>query len=75
MSDEDRQAKVIERYQMREMKYKEGPSSEDVWVQRTTMVVGAFEEDYEAAEREEERIRREWGNRLKFWERLSKRDL
>lgn len=54
MSDAERQARVMEWYQAREMKkYKaEGPSSEDVWVQREEMVVGAFTQDYEAANEE-----------------------
>lgn len=63
MSEEERQQRVIERYQMREMKYREGPSSEDVWVQRTTMVVGAFEGDHSAAIWAEEQRRRGAGVR------------
>lgn len=59
MSDEERQGKVLEHYQMRETKYRVGPSSEDVWVQRETMLVGAFEGDLEAVMAEEKRRREE----------------
>ena len=56
MSDEERQRKVMERYEMGEMKkYRGGPSSEDVWVQRTTMLIGAFEGDPDRTVIEEER--------------------
>lgn len=47
MSEEDRKRRVMEWYQTRERKYQEEPSSEDVWVQRETMLVGAFERDYD----------------------------
>lgn len=55
MRDEERQGRVLEHYRVREMKYRTGPSSEDVWVQRETMLVGAFGGDLEAALAEEKR--------------------
>ncbi len=57
MSEEERQGKVLDHYQKREAKYRVGPSSEDVWVQRATMLVGAFEGDLEAVLAEERRRR------------------
>lgn len=61
MGDEERQGRVLEHYRLREMKYRVGPSSEDVWVQRDTMLVGAFEGDLEAAMADEEKRSREGG--------------
>lgn len=59
MSDEERQGRVMEHYRMREMKYREGPSSEDVWVQRTTMLEKAFSGDRDAAVALEEKIEKQ----------------
>lgn len=65
MSEEERQGKITEWYQKREeTKYRQGqgPSSEDVWVQRTTMLMGAFQQDWDAAVAEDEtrmRMKRE----------------
>jgi hypothetical protein len=59
MSEEERQGKVLDHYRRREAKYRNGPSSEDVWVQRATMLVGAFEGDLEAVLAEERRRREE----------------
>ncbi|KAL8893976.1 MAG: hypothetical protein Q9192_004739 [Flavoplaca navasiana] len=57
LGDEEREKRVREHYRLREMKYRLGPSSEDVWKQRTTMVEGAFERSLE----EDERVEREMG--------------
>ncbi len=57
LGDEEREKRVREHYRLREMKYRVGPSSEDVWKQRTRMVEGAFErslEEDESVEREME---------------------
>lgn len=59
MRDEDRQERVLEHYRVRETKYRTGPSSEDVWVQRETMLVGAFGADLEAMLAEEKRAKGE----------------
>lgn len=61
MSDEERQGRVLEHYRVRETKYRVGASSEDVWVQRETMLVGAFEGDLEAVLAEEKRRKGEGG--------------
>ncbi|KAL8947446.1 MAG: hypothetical protein Q9222_006274 [Ikaeria aurantiellina] len=53
LGDEERQSRIREHYKLREMKYKVGPSSEDVWKPRTRMVEGAFERSLEADERAE----------------------
>ncbi|KAL8764676.1 MAG: hypothetical protein Q9209_007936 [Squamulea sp. 1 TL-2023] len=53
LGDEEREKRVREHYRLREMKYKVGPSSEDVWKPRTRMVEGAFERSLEDDERME----------------------
>ncbi|KAI4087683.1 MAG: hypothetical protein LQ339_008843 [Xanthoria mediterranea] len=55
LGDEEREKRVREHYKLREMKYRVGPSSEDVWKPRTRMVEGAFERSLE----EDERMERE----------------
>ncbi|MCJ1463047.1 hypothetical protein MMC07_001651 [Pseudocyphellaria aurata] len=50
MSDKERQDRFLNHFKKRERKYADGPSSEDVWEPRETMVVGAFEKDWEAVE-------------------------
>lgn len=55
MNDEERERRVREHYQQREVKYKVGPSSEDVWRQRERRVEGAFEGDMVKAEEAERR--------------------
>lgn len=54
MSDELRMKTVRDHYRQRAVKYKVGPSSEDVWEVRLERVEGAFEGDLEGLEREEE---------------------
>lgn len=59
MSDKERQERVLDRYRKRDRKYVDGPSSEDVWKARETMVVGAFGGDFEAVESSEKILKRE----------------
>lgn len=54
LGDEERESRIRDHYKLREMKYRIGPSSEDVWKPRTRMVETAFDGDLEAVEREEE---------------------
>ena len=62
MGDEERQKRVKEHYWRREEKYRQGPSSEDVWALRGKMVrgdggEGRFDGDLEAVEvRERARV-------------------
>ncbi|SLM41082.1 Protein of unknown function DUF3128 [Lasallia pustulata] len=53
MSDEERMRRVQDHYRQRAVKYKVGPSSEDVWEVRMERLEGAFEGDLERLEREE----------------------
>lgn len=58
MGDEERQKRVREHYWRREEKYRQGPSSKDVWAVRGEMVrgdrgEGRFEGDLEAVEKRE----------------------
>ncbi|KAL9024377.1 MAG: hypothetical protein Q9196_006564 [Gyalolechia fulgens] len=60
LGDEERASRIRDHYKLREMKYRVGTSSEDVWKPRTRMVESAFDGDLEADERaEEERTRME----------------
>ena len=74
MSDEERARRVREHYWKRDEKYRQGPSSEDVWAAREELVrkdsgEGCFEGDWEALEREE----KEKMMRAKVWERLKRK--
>ena len=51
LGDEERERRVIDHYRLRELKYRVGSSSEDVWKQRSRMVENAFSGDLEAAEK------------------------
>lgn len=51
MDEKQRKERLMEHYRKRERKYVDGPSSEDVWKARRTMVVGAFEGDFDAVEK------------------------
>ncbi|PLN80270.1 hypothetical protein BDW42DRAFT_171154 [Aspergillus taichungensis] len=51
-SDHERQKAVREHYRKKAMKYKTGPSSEDVWDMRMQPVRNAFQGDFAALERE-----------------------
>ncbi|KAI4178194.1 MAG: hypothetical protein L6R41_008501 [Letrouitia leprolyta] len=60
LGDEERARRIRDHYKLREMKYRVGTSSEDVWKPRTRMVEGAFDGDLEADERaERERMQAE----------------
>ena len=72
MSDSERKERVLERYRRKERKYVDGPSSEDVWKARKTMVVGAFEGDFEAVEDSLALLEREKGMKL-FWDNKNKK--
>ncbi|KAG5292678.1 DUF3128 superfamily domain-containing protein [Histoplasma ohiense] len=51
-SAEEKARMVADRYRRKAVKYKTGPSSEDVWDVRTEPVKGAFQGDLKALERE-----------------------
>ncbi|KAI4128449.1 MAG: hypothetical protein LQ338_002722 [Usnochroma carphineum] len=55
LGDQERERRIRDHYKLREMKYRVGSSSEDVWKPRTKMVEGAFDgdNDLEAVERAE----------------------
>ncbi|KAL8937697.1 MAG: hypothetical protein Q9216_004292 [Gyalolechia sp. 2 TL-2023] len=60
LGDEERGRRIQDHYKLREMKYRVGASSEDVWKPRTRMVESAFDGDLEADERaEKERMQAE----------------
>ncbi|KAI9831237.1 MAG: hypothetical protein M1819_005165 [Sarea resinae] len=48
--EEKKKVMIQEHYRQRAVKYKVGPSSEDVWEARTEPVLGAFSEDPDAVE-------------------------
>ncbi|PGH06353.1 hypothetical protein AJ80_08187 [Polytolypa hystricis UAMH7299] len=50
-SDNERAKLISDRYRAKAVKYKTGPSSEDVWDVRTEPVRGAFDADFLAMER------------------------
>ncbi|OAX85035.1 hypothetical protein ACJ72_00595 [Emergomyces africanus] len=51
-SDEEKAKMISNRYRKKAVKYKTGPSSEDVWDVRTEPVRGAFQGDFKSLERE-----------------------
>ncbi|KAL8663160.1 MAG: hypothetical protein Q9202_004092 [Teloschistes flavicans] len=51
LGEEERERRVQKHYRLRELKYKVGHSSEDVWKGRTRMVDGAFEGYFEGDQR------------------------
>ncbi|KAL8735727.1 MAG: hypothetical protein Q9181_002710 [Wetmoreana brouardii] len=51
LGDQERQGRVWEHYKLRQLKYRVGPSSEDVWKPRARMVESAFDGDLEGDER------------------------
>lgn len=60
LGDKERGSRIQDHYKLREMKYRVGTSSEDVWKPRTRMVESAFDGDLEADERaEKERMQAE----------------
>ncbi|KAH3519846.1 hypothetical protein KXV55_006890 [Aspergillus fumigatus] len=52
MADEERKKVIRDHYRKKAIKYKTGPSSEDVWDLRREPVQHAFQGDFEALERE-----------------------
>ncbi|KAL8741122.1 MAG: hypothetical protein Q9190_006239 [Brigantiaea leucoxantha] len=48
LGQEEKRDRIWDHYKSREMKYKTGPSSEDIWKPRARMVTGAFSRDLEA---------------------------
>ena len=74
MGDEEREKRVREHYWRKEGKYRQGPSSEDVWALRGEMVrEGRFDGDLEAVEgRERERERGEEMRRVGRGEELAR---
>jgi len=60
--EEEGKKTIRDHYRKKAIKYKTGPSSEDVWEVRTEPLRGAFEGDFAALERqmeeEEENMRR-----------------
>ena len=52
MNEERRIARVQEHYRKKDLKYRDGKSSEDVWEMRDQVLEGAFEGDLDAALRE-----------------------
>ncbi|KAL9577187.1 MAG: hypothetical protein Q9212_006528 [Teloschistes hypoglaucus] len=62
LGDEEKERRVQKHYQLRELKYKVGPSSEDVWKGRTRMVEGAFEGYLEEERRMASERTKELGN-------------
>jgi hypothetical protein len=61
MSEEEREERVKEHYWNKDRKYREGPSSEDVWRLRESPVEGAFEGDWRGVLEEMRRAGREEG--------------
>ncbi|KAL8956184.1 MAG: hypothetical protein Q9193_006220 [Seirophora villosa] len=53
LGDKERETRIMNYYKKREMKYRAGASSEEVWEPRTRMVDSAFDWDLEAAEKAE----------------------
>jgi Protein of unknown function (DUF3128) len=65
---EDREREVADHYRKKAIKYKQGPSSEDVWEMRTEPVKDAFQGDLEALEREVVEWRRQNPGVKQPWE-------
>ncbi|EGD90282.1 hypothetical protein H112_01737 [Trichophyton rubrum D6] len=59
LPDEEREKAISDRYRRKAIKYKTGPSSEDIWELRKEPVVGAFQGNYLAFEREMERLKQQ----------------
>lgn len=56
---EERERMIADRYRKKAIKYRTGPSSEDVWELRTKPLKGAFQGDFVALERQMEREQQE----------------
>jgi Protein of unknown function (DUF3128) len=64
----DRERAIADHYRKKVIKYKQGPSSEDVWQIRTEPVKDAFQGDLEALEREVAEWRRQNPGAKEPWE-------
>jgi hypothetical protein len=64
----DRERAIADHYRKKAIKYKQGPSSEDVWQIRTEPVKDAFQGDLEALEREVAEWRRQNPGAKEPWE-------
>lgn len=53
--DDERKKVIRDHYRRKAVKYKSGPSSEDIWDLRSEPVRNAFRGDFEALEREMEK--------------------
>lgn len=65
---DDRERAIADHYRKKVVKYKQGPSSEDVWKMRTEPVKDAFQGDLEALEREVAEWRRQNPGAKEPWE-------
>ena len=65
---EERERTIADHYRRKAIKYKQGPSSEDVWEMRTEPVKDAFQGDLEALEREVAEWRRQNPGAKEPWE-------
>lgn len=63
-----RESAIADHYRKKVIKYKQGPSSEDVWEMRTEPVKDAFQGDLEALEREVAEWRRQNPGAKEPWE-------
>jgi Protein of unknown function (DUF3128) len=64
----DREKAIADHYRKKVIKYKQGPSSEDVWEMRTEPVKDAFQGDLEALERQVDEWRRQNPGAKEPWE-------
>lgn len=65
---EDREKAIADHYRKKAIKYKQGPSSEDVWEMRTEPVKDAFQGDLEALERKVAEWRRQNPSAREPWD-------
>jgi hypothetical protein len=68
-AEKDRKLAIQDHYRKRAVKYKTGPSSEDVWEVRTDPAVDAFQGNLEALERKIEEWKRENPDATAPWEK------
>jgi Protein of unknown function (DUF3128) len=66
---QDRERAIADHYRKKIIKYKNGPSSEDVWQMRTEPVKDAFQGDLDALERQLAELRRQNPGAKEPWER------
>lgn len=65
---QDREREIADHYRKKIVKYKKGPSSEDVWQIRTEPVKDAFQGDLDALERQLAELRRQNPGAKEPWE-------